>query len=97
MSASRVVRARYLIIGILRHQSMVRFEVSQIAQVADTAGVQDLPRVPVAEQLPQHVVVRGLAGARAEEDDGVPRLDGIERVMPGDLLADVRAVAFPEA
>ncbi len=54
------------------------------------------PLWPRFQQLPQHVVVRSLAGPCAEEQDRVVRLDRIEGEVAGYLFAHEEAFAFAQ-
>ena len=82
--------------GWRRIRLLVRRQVAEVAAVADAAGRQDPARVAAAEQLPEHVVVRRLAGAGGQEEDRVAGLDRVEREVAGDLLAHEQPVAFAQ-
>ena len=52
--------------------------------------------MPDRQQFPEHVVVRSFAGAGAEEDNRVVRLNAFEREVAGDAIADLQPVPFPQ-
>ena len=49
-----------------------------------------------AQQVPDHVVVRRLAGPRGQEDHGVVRLHRLQRVAARDPRAELEPVALAE-
>src|SRR5262249_37548379 len=78
------------------HQFIMSFQVSQVTSIADAAGRQDSSPVTCTEQLPEHVIVRGLSGAGGEKHYRIVRLYAFERKVAGDLLSKLQPVTVLE-
>ena len=67
------------VLRVTARQLVLDGKVAEVAPVTNAARREHPARVAAAEQLPEKIVVRRLARARGEEQDGVPGLDRIER------------------